>query len=215
MDGSLRNKTMIVTGASSGIGRAVARRFAAEGVKLALVARSAERLKAVANEIGSECIVLPPDLARPADVATMVKTTTDRFGHIDILFANAGSYVAGEVAEGDPEEWDRIVDIDVKSVFRTVRAVLPDMIARRSGDIVVTSFDLRPSGDPLGARLFGDQACGAIVRSWRAQASRQAQCARGIAGAGHGPERTLGPDRSGGDRASGRGAWRLVQRRRG
>ena len=67
------------------------------------------------------------------------KTTTDRFGHIDILFANAGSYVAGEVAEGDPEEWDRIVDINVKSVFRTVRAVLPDMIARRSGDIVVTS----------------------------------------------------------------------------
>ena len=62
MDGSLRNKTMIVTGASSGIGRAVARRFAAEGVKLALVARSAERLKAVANEIGSECIVLPLDL---------------------------------------------------------------------------------------------------------------------------------------------------------
>ena len=139
MDGSLRNKTMIVTGASSGIGRAVARRFAAEGVKLALVARSAERLKALAAEVGSECIVLPLDLARPADVATMVKTTTDRFGHLDILFANAGSYVAGEVAEGDPEEWDRIVDINVKSVFRTVRAVLPDMIARRSGDIVVTS----------------------------------------------------------------------------
>ena len=100
---------------------------------------SAERLQALADELGSERLVLPLDLTRPADVATMVKATTDRFGRIDILFANAGSYVAGEVAEGDPEEWDRIVDINVKSVFRAVRAVLPDMIARRSGDIVVTS----------------------------------------------------------------------------
>jgi ribitol 2-dehydrogenase len=104
MNGSLKNKTMIVTGASSGIGAAVARRFAADGVKLALVARSAERLKALAGDIGSECIALPLDLTKPADVATMVKTTTDRFGPIDILFANAGSYVAGEVASGDPEE---------------------------------------------------------------------------------------------------------------
>ena len=139
MNGSLKNKTMIVTGASSGIGAAAARRFAAEGVKLALVARSAERLKVLADDIGSECITLPLDLTRPADVATMVKTATDRFGPIDILFANSGSYVAGEVASGDPEEWDRVVDINVKSVFRAVRAVLPDMIARRSGDIVVTS----------------------------------------------------------------------------
>jgi ribitol 2-dehydrogenase len=139
MDGSLSNKTMIVTGASSGIGRAVARRFAAEGVKLALVARSAESLKVVANELGSESIALPLDLTRPADVATMVKTTTDRFGQVDILFANAGSYVAGEVASGDPDEWDKVVDINVKSVFRAVRAVLPGMIARGSGDIVVTS----------------------------------------------------------------------------
>jgi ribitol 2-dehydrogenase len=139
MDESLKNKTMIVTGASSGIGRAVARRFAAEGVKLALVARSAETLKALAHEIGPECVALPLDLTKPADVATMVKATTDRFGRIDILFANAGSYVAGKVAEGDPDEWDRVVDINVKSVFRAVRAVLPDMIERRSGDIVVTS----------------------------------------------------------------------------
>jgi ribitol 2-dehydrogenase len=130
---------MIVTGASSGIGRAVAKRFATEGVKLALVARSAEKLKALAGEADPDCLVLPLDLTKPADVATMVKATTDRFGPIDILFANAGSYVAGKVAEGDPEEWDRVVDINVKSVFRAVRAVLPNMIARRSGDVVVTS----------------------------------------------------------------------------
>jgi ribitol 2-dehydrogenase len=136
---TLRDKTMIVTGASSGIGAAVARRFAAEGVKLALVARAAERLKTLAEDLGSECIILPLDLTKPDDVAAMVKSTIDRFGHIDILFANAGSYVAGDVADGDPDEWDRVVDINVKSVFRAVHAVLPDMITRRSGDIVVTS----------------------------------------------------------------------------
>jgi ribitol 2-dehydrogenase len=139
MDGSLKNKTMIVTGASSGIGAAVARRFTAEGVKLALVARSLERLKALADELGSNCVALPLDLTKPVDVATMVTAATARFGPIDILVANAGSYVAGDVASGDPEEWDRVVDINVKSVFRAVHAVLPDMIARRSGDIVVTS----------------------------------------------------------------------------
>jgi ribitol 2-dehydrogenase len=139
MDQSLKNKTMIVTGASSGIGRAAAKRFAAEGVKLALFARSADKLKALADELGAECLAFPLDLAEPAGVAKMADLTMERFGHIDILFANAGSYVAGKVAHGDPEEWDRVIQLNVNSVFRTVRAVLPHMIARRSGDIVVTS----------------------------------------------------------------------------
>lgn len=206
MNGSLRNKTMIIPGASSGIGAAVARRFATEGVKLALIARSAEKLKALADAVGSECIALPLDLTKPADVATMVKTTADRFGHIDILFANAGSYVAGDVASGDPEEWDRVVDLNMKSVFRAVRAVLPDMIARRSGDIIVTSSISGHQAIHWGARLFGDEACGAIVRSWRAPAGREAQRAHRLARAGHGPERALGADRPGRHRAPDRGA---------
>jgi ribitol 2-dehydrogenase len=120
MNESLKNKTMIVTGANSGIGAAVARRFAAEGVKLALVARSPERLKASAGEVGSQHLILSSYPQKPADVAAEVQTTMGRFGHIDILFANAGNYVAGDVADGDPDEWDRVVDINVKSVFRAV-----------------------------------------------------------------------------------------------
>jgi ribitol 2-dehydrogenase len=129
---SLKNKTMIVTGASSGIGQAAARR-------LALFARSADKLQALADELGAECLALPLDPAKPAEVAKMADLTMERFGCIDILFANAGSYVAGKVAHGDPEEWDRVIQLNVNSVFRAVRAVLPHMIARRSGDIVVTS----------------------------------------------------------------------------
>jgi ribitol 2-dehydrogenase len=132
-------KVMIVTGASSGIGRATARRFASEGVKLVLVARSASRLMALADELGEDTLAVPADLTKAADVEAMLVAAEERFQHVDILFANAGSYVSGDVAEGDPEEWDRVVGINVNSVFRTVRAVLPGMIARRSGDIVVTS----------------------------------------------------------------------------
>ena len=136
---SIAGKVMIVTGASSGIGRATARRFAAEGAKLVLVARSAEKLEALAKELGGDAIAVPADLTKAADVEAMVAKAEAHFGRIDILFANAGSYVTGDVATGDPDEWDRVIGVNVNGVFRTVRAVLPGMIARRSGDIVVTS----------------------------------------------------------------------------
>ena len=139
MQQSVRDKVMVITGASSGIGRAAARLFAAEGAKLALVARSGDRLKALAEEIGGEPFVAPADLTRPDEADTAMRSIEQRFGRIDILFANAGLYVAGEAAEGDPDEWDRMIALNVGAVFRCVRAVLPGMIARKSGDIVVTS----------------------------------------------------------------------------
>jgi ribitol 2-dehydrogenase len=139
MSQSVRDKVMVITGASSGIGRAAARLFAAEGVKLGLVARSADKLKALASEIGGEPLIAPTDLRRAGDVEAALHSIEQHFGRIDILFANAGAYVAGDVAQGDPDEWDRVISLNVNAVFRCVRAVLPGMIARRSGDIVVTS----------------------------------------------------------------------------
>ena len=136
---SISGKVMIITGASSGIGRETARLFASAGAQLVLVARSADKFHALADELGGKALVVPADLTKGADVDAMLAQTRERFGHIDILFANAGSYVAGDVAEGDVEEWDKVIGVNVNGVFRTVRAVLPGMIARRSGDIVVTS----------------------------------------------------------------------------
>lgn len=136
---TLSGKVMIVTGASSGIGRAVARLFAPEGLRLVLVARSADRLVEVAREIGGDPLCLAADLTVADDVERVVRQARERLGAIDILFANAGAYVHGNVAEGDPAEWDRVIALNVNSVFRMVHAVLPEMIARRSGDIVVTS----------------------------------------------------------------------------
>jgi ribitol 2-dehydrogenase len=129
----------VVTGASSGVGRAIARLFAAEGAKLALAARSTDKLERLAAELGSAPLVLSIDLARPSEVERMVSETIARFGRVDVLMANAGVYVPGEAADGDPDAWDNMIAVNVNSVFRSVRAVLPGMIAQRSGDIVVTS----------------------------------------------------------------------------
>ena len=139
MTSSLSGKVAVVTGASSGIGRAAARMLAAQGARLALVARSRDKLQALADELGAGVFVAAADLTIPADVDKLVETTLGHFGHIDILFANAGGYIPGNVAEGDPDAWDKMLSLNVNSIFRVVRAVLPGMIARRSGDIVVTS----------------------------------------------------------------------------
>lgn len=130
---------MIITGASSGIGRAAAIRFAAEGLRLALVARSRGRLAAIAGEIGGDPLIVPADLTVPDEVGAVARAVSDRYGRVDILFANAGSYISGDAVDGDPDAWDRLLQLNVNSVFRLVHAVLPGMIAQRSGDIVVTS----------------------------------------------------------------------------
>ena len=139
MDQSLRGKTALVTGASSGIGRATARALAAAGVRLALSARSVDKLVALAAEIGPGTVAIPADLAQSADVDRMIAEAMAGLGHLDILFANAGVYVTGVVAQQNPDTWDQLLMVNVNSVFRAVRAVLPHMQARQSGDIIVTS----------------------------------------------------------------------------
>ena len=135
----VKGRTILVTGASSGIGRAMARRFAAEGAHLALAGRNTDKLQALADEIGGKPLIVPTDLTVPADVDRMVERAIAHFGHLDIFLANAGIYVPGPAAEGDPAAWEEMIAINVSSVFRAIRAVLPHMIARRGGDIVVTS----------------------------------------------------------------------------
>jgi ribitol 2-dehydrogenase len=139
MNYDLAGKIVVVTGASSGIGRATIRVLAAQGCKIALVARESDRLRKVAVEIGESAFVVPTDLAQPEETDRMVETVLGHFGRIDVLLANAGIYIHGDVADGDPDDWDRLLQINVASVFRSVRRVLPGMIARGEGDILVTS----------------------------------------------------------------------------
>ena len=139
MSEDLTGKVIVVTGASSGIGRAAAQLLAAKGARLALVARNSPRLAALAEQLGDKAIAVPADLSRPEDTDAMIARTLAHFGQIDVLFANAGIYLPGPVAEGNPDDWERMMTVNVTSVFRAAQRVLPGMIARGAGDIIVTS----------------------------------------------------------------------------
>ena len=140
MNDPLFGKVVIITGASSGIGEATARALAKRGAKLGLGARSGERLKALADELGRENVLpIVTDVTKGVQVQHLFEATLERFGRVDGLFANAGVYVPGEVAEGDPEAWAHLMDVNVNGVLRIVRAVLPHMLGRGSGDIVINS----------------------------------------------------------------------------
>jgi ribitol 2-dehydrogenase len=135
----LDGKVVIITGASTGIGAATARALIKLGCKLTLAARSADKLQALAAELGPDALAVPTDITVPADVTNMVDKTIAQFGRVDVLFANAGIYIPGLVAEGDPDDWANLMNVNVDGVLRSVHAVLPHMMAQKSGDILVTS----------------------------------------------------------------------------
>lgn len=139
MEHALAGKVVIITGASSGIGAATARVLARLGCRLTLAARSAEKLRALAEELGPDTLDVPTDITASADVTRMVAQTLERFGRIDVLFANAGIYIPGQVADGDPDAWANLMNVNIDGVLRSVHAVLPAMMAQKSGDILVTS----------------------------------------------------------------------------
>ncbi len=140
MQQNLSGKVAFITGASSGIGRALAHTLAGQGMRLALVARSRERLESVKAELpGCDVNVFAVDLAVPGATERAILAAEQHFGKIDVLLANAGLYVAGDVVDGDTTAFDSMIAINVNSVIHSVRAVLLGMMKRGSGDIIVTS----------------------------------------------------------------------------
>lgn len=139
MASSLHGKSVLITGASSGIGRAAARALAAEGMRVVLSARSQDRLDELVEELGEPALALPADLSRPEEVDRLIADAIEKANGIDVLFANAGIYLSGPVIDGDPDDWDRLLALNVSSVFRAIRRVLPSMRSRGGGDILVTS----------------------------------------------------------------------------
>jgi ribitol 2-dehydrogenase len=135
----LSGRVAAITGAASGIGLACARTLIGAGVTVVLVDRAGDRLREVCAELGPQAIPLVVDLMQPRQVDGMVAQILERTGRLDIFHANAGSYVGGDVAEGDPDAWDRMLTLNINAAFRSVRAVLPQMIAQNSGDIIMTS----------------------------------------------------------------------------
>lgn len=131
----VRGRVVLITGASSGIGAATARAFARAGARVALVARRADRLEALARELGPEARALPADLAQPDGPARAVAGTLDRFGRIDIIFNNAGFGRLGWLDDLSADEVESQVRVNLIAAVELTRLALPDMLARgRAGE---------------------------------------------------------------------------------
>ncbi len=139
MSSALAGKVVIITGASSGIGAASARLLSEHGCRLALAARSVDKLERLATAIDGEALAIRADMTIPADITCMVERTLERFGRIDVLFANAGVFIMGDYAAGDPEAYTNLFKVNVDGVTRCMHAAIPAMKAQGAGDILVTS----------------------------------------------------------------------------
>ncbi len=133
----LSGKTVLITGASRGIGAAAARAFADAGASVALVARSTTEIAEIAGEIGDKAIAIPCDVSRYAEVLAAVEKTVETFGRLDVLVNNAGVVAAmGHLQDNDPEAWGKTIDINLKGVMYGIHAAMPGMIAQGGGTII-------------------------------------------------------------------------------
>ncbi len=139
MNFDLSGKVAAVTGGASGIGYECARTFLAAGAQVVLVDHAADRLAEACETLGRGAHGVRIDLTNGASVDTMMPQILEKTGRLDIFHANAGAYVGGEVIEGDPDRWDRMLNLNVNAAFRSIHAVLPHMAERGSGDVIVTS----------------------------------------------------------------------------
>ncbi|MGJ4854953.1 SDR family oxidoreductase [Labrys sp. KB_33_2] len=132
-------KVAAITGAASGIGLECAKALLAAGARVVFVDRAEDALKTICEELGPNAIPVVTNLLDPTSVSRMMPEILDKTGQLDIFHANAGSYIGGEVVEGDPDAWDRMLNLNINAAFRTIREVLPHMVERKTGDIIVTS----------------------------------------------------------------------------
>ncbi len=137
---AIKGKTVLITGASRGIGEAAARAFAAEGAYVVLAARDGDAVSRIAAEIGAAAAGIACDVTDPAQVQAAVDLALHRFGKLDILIGNAGVIEPiTRLDSADPEAWSRAIDINLKGVFHGMRAVLPIMQGQGHGTIITIS----------------------------------------------------------------------------
>jgi NAD(P)-dependent dehydrogenase (short-subunit alcohol dehydrogenase family) len=133
----IKGKTVVITGASRGIGADAARVFAAAGAKLALLARSSDSLTALCEEIGGNTLAFACDVSDPAAVAAALQQTHLAFGSLDVLINNAGVIdPIARIEDADPAAWGQLMDINIKGVFNGIHAALPLMKSGAGGTII-------------------------------------------------------------------------------
>lgn len=150
--GRLKGKVAIVSGGATGVGGAASRLFAAEGARVAVLDINADAAAETASAItaaGGEAMVAVADVSQAAAVQRAVAAVAQRFGGVDVLFNHAGSIVVKPFLETTEEEWDRLMAVNVKSMYLVTREVLPHMLARGKGAIVCTSSISAVAGTPM------------------------------------------------------------------
>ena len=137
--GKLEGKVAVVTGASKGIGKAIASAFAATGAKVVLAARTRETLEQVASDLtenGAEAVAIPTDVTDVDAVQQLIERTLDVYQSVDILVNNAGIGYFGPVVDFDPDDWDTVLNSNLKAVYLCAKYALPPMLAQGSGQII-------------------------------------------------------------------------------
>jgi 3-oxoacyl-[acyl-carrier protein] reductase len=157
---SIKGRSVIVTGASKGIGKGIARVFARQGANVLVVARHFDTAQATATEIGGEAFAA--DVTSPDDMKAMAQAAIDHHGGIDILCANAGIFPAAKLFEMTPDQWDEVLDTNLKGTFLSIRACLPALQKSGRGRIVVTSSITGPITGYPGWTHYGASKAGQL-----------------------------------------------------
>ncbi|APP74197.1 oxidoreductase [Xanthomonas vesicatoria ATCC 35937] len=142
MSNGIQGKVVVITGASSGIGEATARHLAAQGAKVVLGARRAERLNSLVAEIvgaGGDAVAIATDVTRAEDVTRLVDTAAEKFGRVDVLINNAGVMPLSNLESLKVAEWDQMINVNIKGVLHGIAAALPHMKRQKSGQIITTA----------------------------------------------------------------------------
>lgn len=163
---TLQGKTAIITGASSGIGAGIAKKLAKEGANVVLAARTMEKLINIKKEIqtqGNEnVLIVQTDVTNKQDIDHLVTKAQDAFSHIDILVNNAGQMLSAPVTSGKVNEWEQMIDVNIKGVLYGINSVLPSMIERSSGHIInissVSGFEATKRSTVYSATKFAVRA---------------------------------------------------------
>ena len=133
------NKVILITGATSGVGKALAEHYYKKNYKLILVGGSKEKVDKQSKKFKKNTLFICADLTKSKDVKRIVSDSIAKFKKIDILIANAGLYEPDKIISGNPDRWERVISVNVTSVFRLVNLVLPHMKKNKFGDIAITS----------------------------------------------------------------------------
>jgi 3-oxoacyl-[acyl-carrier protein] reductase len=159
---SLAGKTVIVTGASRGIGRGIALRFGEAGLNVLVVSRNAAEANKVAAEIGPHASGFAADVSQPEGCQAMAEAALTRYGKINILCANAGIFPAAKLTEMTAADFDHVISTNLRSTFLSVSAVIPAMTAAGSGRIILTSSITGPITGYPGWSHYGASKAGQL-----------------------------------------------------